>query len=235
MLECGGIDVFYEDLQALWGVSLTVNEGEIVALIGSNGAGKSTILRTIAGLSKPSKGEIMFQGTPLSKKTAYQIVDLGIALVPEGRRLFSGMTVLENLELGAFNSRARKDRQSTIKWVYEIFPLLEERKDHLAATLSGGQQQMLAIGRALMSRPKLLLLDEPSLGLAPLIVEMIFDVIEQINKRGVSVLLVEQNAHAALERADRAYIIESGRVAGHDTGQNMLQHEHVKSAYLGGV
>jgi len=235
VLECGGIDVFYEDLQALWGVSLTVNEGEIVALIGSNGAGKSTILRTIAGLSKPSKGEIMFQGTPLSKKTAYQIVDLGIALVPEGRRLFSGMTVLENLELGAFNSRARKDRQSTIKWVYEIFPLLEERKDHLAATLSGGQQQMLAIGRALMSRPKLLLLDEPSLGLAPLIVEMIFDVIEQINKRGVSVLLVEQNAHAALERADRAYIIESGRVAGHDTGQNMLQHEHVKSAYLGGV
>mgnify|MGYP005842721091 CR=1 FL=1 len=235
MLECRGIDVFYEDLQALWDVSLSVNEGEKVALIGSNGAGKTTILRTIAGLSKPAVGEIRFQGISLANKSTYEIVDLGIALVPEGRKLFSSMTVLENLELGAFNRRARRERGATIKWVYEIFPLLEERKSQISSTLSGGQQQMLAIGRALMSRPKLLLLDEPSLGLAPLIVEMIFGVIEHINQRGVSVLLVEQNAHAALETSDRAYIIENGRVVGHDTGRNMMQHEHVKSAYLGGV
>ncbi|MCL5263937.1 MAG: ABC transporter ATP-binding protein [Chloroflexi bacterium] len=235
MLECEGIDVFYDDLQALWGVSLSVEAGEIVALIGSNGAGKTTILRTIAGLSKPAKGDIKFDGVSLSKKPAYDIVDLGIALVPEGRKLFGSMTVLENLELGAFTGRARGEKNATMKWVYEVFPLLEERRNQTAVTLSGGQQQMLAIGRALMSQPKLLLLDEPSLGLAPLVVQMIFDVIEQINQRGVSVLLVEQNAHAALERAARAYVVENGRVVGHDTGQNMLRHEHVKSAYLGGV
>ncbi|MCL5960639.1 MAG: ATP-binding cassette domain-containing protein, partial [Chloroflexi bacterium] len=154
MLECDGIDVFYSDLQALWNVSLSANEGEIVALIGSNGAGKSTILRTIAGLSKPTNGDIKFNGTSLSRKQAYEIVDLGIALVPEGRKLFGSMTILENLELGAFTRRARKEKDATIKWVYDIFPLLEQRKNQVAATLSGGQQQMLAIGRALMSRPK---------------------------------------------------------------------------------
>ncbi|MCL5959328.1 MAG: ABC transporter ATP-binding protein [Chloroflexi bacterium] len=235
MLECAGIDVFYEDLQALWGVSLTVEQGEVVALIGSNGAGKTTILRAIAGLSKPAGGDIRFEGAPLARKNAYEIVDLGVALAPEGRKLFYGMTVLDNLELGAFVGRARREKEATLKWVYDVFPPLQEKKDQIAASLSGGQQQMLAIARALMSRPKLLLLDEPSLGLAPLVVELIFDVIQQVNERGVSILIVEQNAHAALERADRAYIIENGRVVGHDTGQNMLQHEHVKSAYLGGV
>jgi branched-chain amino acid transport system ATP-binding protein len=235
MLECSGVDVFYGDIQALWNISLAVNEGEIVALIGSNGAGKTTLLRTIAGLSKPAHGEIGFNGTSLARRQAYDIVDLGIALVPEGRKLFGSMTVLENLELGAFTARARRERDATIKWVYEIFPLLDERKSQVAATLSGGQQQMLAIGRALMSRPKLLLLDEPSLGLAPLIVQMIFDIIQQINRRGVSLLLVEQNAHIALECANRGYIVETGHIVGHDTGQHLLEHEHVKSAYLGGV
>lgn len=235
MLECQGIDVFYGDIQAIWDVSLSVSEGEIVALIGSNGAGKTTLLRTIGGLSKPARGNISLDGISLTRKQAYEIVDLGIALVPEGRKLFGSMTVLENLELGAFTGRARREKDSTLKWVYEVFPLLDERKNQVAATLSGGQQQMLAIGRALMSRPRLLLLDEPSLGLAPLIVQMIFEVIQQINQRGVSMLLVEQNAHIALECANRGYIVETGRIVGHDTGQHLLQHEHVKSAYLGGV
>ena len=233
MLEIEGIDAYYKDLQALWGVSMQVNEGELVALVGPNGAGKTTTLRTISVLLKPAEGSIRFNGKSLAKESPNKIVELGISQVPEGGRIFTGMSVLENLELGAFLPQARKDRDQTVKGVFEIFPRLEERKTQRAGTLSGGERQMLAIGRALMSKPRLLLLDEPSFGLAPLLVENIFEMIREINEQGVTVLLVEQNIRAALELTQRAYVIENGRIVGQGTGEDLLSFESVRSAYLG--
>jgi branched-chain amino acid transport system ATP-binding protein len=233
MLEIEGIDAYYGDLQALWGISMQVNEGELVALIGPNGAGKTTTLRVITGLLKPASGSIRFHGHHLDKEPAHKIVELGVSQVPEGGRIFTGMSVLENLELGAFVAEARKDKDQSLKWVYEIFPRLEERKSQRAGTLSGGERQMLAIGRALMSKPKLLLLDEPSFGLAPILVEQIFEMITEINQQGVTVLLVEQNVRAALELANRAYVIENGRVVGQGVHEDLLSFESVRSAYLG--
>jgi len=194
MLEIDQIDVFYGDLQALWNVVLTVRDGEIAALVGSNGAGKSTLLKTICGLLRPTRGSIRFNGLQLDKTPAHQIVELGICMVHEGRRLFPEMSVLENLEMGAFNAKVRKKKNETIAWVYEIFPRLKDRRSQTAGTLSGGEQQMLAIGRALMSQPKLLLIDEVSLGLAPLLVQHIYDVVKEINRsRQITIFLVEQN------------------------------------------
>lgn len=233
MLEIKGINTFYGDLQALWDVSLTVNEGELVSLIGSNGAGKTTILRSISGSLRPSSGEVKFLGQNLVNESAYKIVDSGISQVPEGGRVFAGMSVFENLELGAFISRARKERAETIKRVFKTFPRLEERKNQRAGTLSGGERQMLAIGRALMARPRLLMLDEPSFGLAPILVDNIFRMIKEINQQGMTILLVEQNIRAALDLAERAYVIEHGRIEGQGTGKQVLTFETVRSAYLG--
>jgi branched-chain amino acid transport system ATP-binding protein len=235
MLAVRGVAADYGDVRAKWDISLHVNVGEIVALVVPNGAGKTTLLRTIAGLHRPSSGEIDLEGTPLHKLGAHRIVEHGLILVPEGRHLFGDMTVMENLHLGAYSARARHERQATLTAVFVIFPIVRERHAQVAATLSGGQQQMLAIGRALMGKPRLLLLDEPSLGLAPIVVRGTFDVIANVNKQGITVLLVEQNAHLALEVADRAYILEQGRVAGEGTGQQLLHNKEVQRAYLGYV
>jgi branched-chain amino acid transport system ATP-binding protein len=233
-LEVRGIDVAYGDIQALWGVSLDVREGEIVALIGPNGAGKTTLMRAVAGLQPLKAGSIHLGDKALDALHAYRIVDEGVILVPEGRRLFGGLTVLDNLELGAYSKRARVKRAETLKLVYELFPLLNERKAQRANTMSGGQQQMLAIGRALMGVPKLLMLDEPSLGLGPLIVENIFETVQRMkDEQGVTVFLVEQNAMQALELADRAYILEQGRIVGTGLGQELLHDDRVQEAYLG--
>ena len=212
---------------------MEINEGELVALIGPNGAGKTTTLRVISGLLRPASGSICFDGRSLIKEPANRIVELGISQVPEGGRVFTGMSVLENLELGAFVAQARKDKDQTLEWVFGIFPRLEERKSQRAGTLSGGERQMLAIGRALMSKPRLMLLDEPSFGLAPLLVEQMFELIAEINRQGVTVLLVEQNVRAALELTKRAYVIESGRIVGQGSGDDLLSFEVVRSAYLG--
>lgn len=233
MLKVDNINAYYGDLQALWGVSLQVNEGELVALVGPNGAGKTTTLKVITGLLKLASGSVNFNGNDLGKETVHKIVGLGISQVPEGGRIFSGMTVLENLELGAFVPEARKVKDQSLKWVYKIFPRLEERQKQQAGTLSGGERQMLAIGRALMSKPKLLLLDEPSFGLAPILVQQMFEMIEEINKQGVTVLLVEQNVRAALELAQKAYVIENGRIVGVGKGDELLSFESIRSAYLG--
>jgi branched-chain amino acid transport system ATP-binding protein len=235
MLEIDGIQVSYEDLQALWGVSLRVEAGEIVVLIGPNGAGKTTLMRAVAGLQPPFRGRILLDGVPIHRLPAHSIVERGVILIPEGRRLFAGMTVKENLLMGAYTQKARAVHPETLRRVYQIFPILEERGEQAAGTLSGGQQQMLAVGRALMGLPRLLLLDEPSLGLAPLVVRDIFAVLRQINQDGVTLLLAEQNAQLALELADRAYILEQGRVAGEGTGAELSQAEHVRRAYLGQV
>jgi branched-chain amino acid transport system ATP-binding protein len=235
MLEVQSVNAAYGDLPALWDTSLNVSQGEIVALIGPNGAGKTTLLRTIVGLHRPTFGKILLEGRPIHTLPAHEISALGITLVPEGRRLFGGMTVLENLQVGAHAARARKQFAQSLARVYEIFPMLADRKHVPASTLSGGQQQMVAIGRALMGVPRLLLLDEPSLGLAPLVVESIFEVIARVNREGVTVLLVEQNASAALELAHRAYILEDGRIVGQDTGAAMLANQQVRKAYLGYV
>ncbi|HET9493008.1 MAG TPA: ABC transporter ATP-binding protein [Chloroflexia bacterium] len=235
LLEVSNLAVAYGDVQAVWDVSLDVNPGEIVVLIGSNGAGKTTLMRAISGLQRPLEGSITFEGDALHAMPPHRIVERGIVLVPEGRKLFGGMTVIENLEMGAFTPRARKDRAKTLERVFETFPLLAERRHQRANTMSGGQQQMLAVGRAMMGLPRLLMLDEPSLGLSPLLVQHIFDVVRAINKQGVTVLLVEQNARAALELADRAYIIEQGRVAGTGTGAALLHDDSVRRAYLGVV
>ena len=233
-LEVRGIDVAYGDIQALWGVSLDVREGEIVALIGPNGAGKTTLMRAVAGLQPLKAGSIHLGDKSLDALRAYRIVDEGVILVPEGRRLFGGLTVLDNLELGAYSKRARVKRVETLKLVYELFPLLNERKAQRANTMSGGQQQMLAIGRALMGVPKLLMLDEPSLGLGPLIVENIFETVQRMkDEQGVTIFLVEQNAMQALELADRAYILEQGRIVGTGLGQELLRDNRVQEAYLG--
>ena len=233
MLEVNNIDVYYGDLQALWDVSFNVQEKEIVAVIGSNGAGKSTILKTLAGLLRPAKGSISFHGTRLGKLSADKRVKLGICLVPEGRGLFPNMSVLENLEMGAYIAEARKVKDDTIKLVYDVFPILKDRKKQAAGTLSGGEQQMLVIGRSLMSKPKLLLIDEASLGLAPLTAKNIFEVIGQINKLGVTIVLVEQNVHMALGLANRVYIVENGRIVGYGDAENLLRDEHIRDAYLG--
>lgn len=227
------LDASYGDMQALWGVSLKINEGEIVTLIGPNGAGKTTLLRSIAGLHKPSSGTIQLGETALHSLPAYQIVEQGVILVPEGRRLFGGLTVLENLELGAYTRRAREKRFKTLHHVFELFPILAERQKQRANTMSGGQQQMLAIGRAIMGLPRLLMLDEPSLGLAPMIVQNIFETITFMNATGVTIFLVEQNARQALELAHRAYILEQGKVVGSGTGKALLHNNEVRQAYLG--
>jgi branched-chain amino acid transport system ATP-binding protein len=233
MLKVENINTYYEDLQALWGISLEVNDGELVALVGPNGAGKTTTLKTIVGLLKPASGAITFDGKKLNKEAAHKIVELGISQVPEGGGIFTGMSVLENLELGAFVPSARRFKDDSLEQVYEIFPRLKERKDQQAGTLSGGERQMLAIGRALMSKPKLLLFDEPSFGLAPILVQHMFEVIGRINKQGITVLLVEQNVRAALDLADRAYVIENGRIVGEGKGDALLSFESIRSAYLG--
>jgi branched-chain amino acid transport system ATP-binding protein len=233
LLEVANLAVAYGDVRALWDISLEVNPGEIVVLIGSNGAGKTTLLRTIAGLQRPLAGQIRFDGAPLDTLPPHEIVARGVVLVPEGRRLFGGMSVSENLDLGAYTPRARAQRAATLERVFSIFPLLAERRQQRAQTMSGGQQQMLAIGRALMGLPRLLLLDEPSLGLGPLVVQQIFGVLRTIQAQGVTVLLVEQNAHAALALADRAYIVEQGRIVGEGTGAALLHDPAVQQAYLG--
>ena len=235
MLEVQSVNAAYGDLPALWDVSLYVAQGEIVALIGPNGAGKTTLLRTIVGLHRPTAGKILFEEKSIHSIPAHEISALGITLVPEGRRLFGGMTVLENLQVGAHSARAQKQYAQSLEQVFEIFPMLAERQNVYASTLSGGQQQMVAIGRALMGVPRLLLLDEPSLGLAPLVVESIFEVVTRVNNEGVTILLVEQNANAALELAQRAYILEQGRIVGQDSGAAMLENEQVRAAYLGYV
>jgi branched-chain amino acid transport system ATP-binding protein len=232
-LDIQNINAAYGDIHTLWDVCLQVNEGEIVALIGPNGAGKTTLMRLIAGLHKPISGSVQLAGNSLQTLPAYKIVDEGVILVPEGRRLFGGMTVLENLELGAYSSRARDVRFKTLERVFDLFPVLAERRKQHANKMSGGQQQMLAIGRAMMGLPKLLMLDEPSLGLAPLIVENIFEIIKLMNEQGVTIFLVEQNARKALELAGRAYILEQGRVVGTGTGSELLHNNEVRQAYLG--
>jgi branched-chain amino acid transport system ATP-binding protein len=233
MLELESINASYGDLPALWDVSLQVDEGKIVALIGPNGAGKTTLLRAIVGLHRLTSGRILLDGKPIHTIPAHQIIEHGITLVPEGRRLFGEMTVLENLLVGAHSPRGRAQSERRLKQVFEIFTVLGERRASPARTLSGGMQQMLAIGRALMGAPRLLLLDEPSMGLAPIVVQNIFDVIQQVNREGATVLLVEQNARAALELAQDAYILEQGRIVGHNPGSVMLKDEKVRQAYLG--
>ena len=233
MLKVNNINVFYGDLQALWDVSFKVKKGEVVVIAGSNGAGKTTILKTVSGLLHPKSGNINFLGKKIDKQSSHKIVDSGIAHIPEGKHLFPYMTVLENLEIGAYNNRAREKKDETIEWVYQLFPILKERKNQLAGTLSGGERQMLAVGRGLMSRPKLLMLDEPSLGLAPKLVLTVFDIIKKINKEGVTILLVEQNVRRALEIADRAYILETGKITIKGTGKKLLASKYVKKAFLG--
>ena len=234
MLKIDNIDVYYGAIHALKGISLEVNEGEIVTLIGANGAGKSTTLRTISGLLKPKAGSITFLGQSIAGVRAHEIVKKGISQVPEGRRVFAEMTVMENLDLGAFVRKDKAGIQQDLKHVFELFPRLEERKTQSAGTLSGGEQQMLAMGRALMSRPKLLLLDEPSMGLAPLLIKEIFNIIVDINKSGTTVLLVEQNANMALSIANRAYVLETGRITLSGKAQDLAASEDVRKAYLGG-
>lgn len=232
MLKVDGINVYYGAIHALKGISLTVNEGEIVTLIGANGAGKSTLLKTLSGLLKPKSGDIQFLGKSITGISAQAIVKLGLVHCPEGRRVFANMSVEENLELGAY-LRKDKDLKADFKKVYDRFPRLFERKKQLAGTLSGGEQQMLAIGRALMGKPKLLLLDEPSMGLAPLLVQEIFSVVQEINESGTTVLLVEQNANQALKIADRAYVLETGKVVLEGDAVELAASEEIKHAYLG--
>jgi branched-chain amino acid transport system ATP-binding protein len=233
MLKVENLNVKYGDTQTLWEISLDVNEGELLALIGSNGAGKSTLLRAITGLLKPNRGVIQYNGVLLNNKSPNKIVELGISMVPEGRRLFPKMTVLDNLEIGAFLKEARMNRHSTLEWVWEIFPVLKERSQQIAESLSGGEQQMLAIGRALMARNKFLILDEMSLGLSPLLVKTIFKIVVQINKAGISIFIVEQNVPMTLRIAHRAYIIENGHIVGEGDAKALLKSPHVKEAYLG--
>ena len=233
MLDVKNIDVYYDDAQALWDVSFSVNQGEIVTLVGSNGAGKSTTLKAISGLVPPSSGEIRLEGNRIDRAPAHSIVEMGIAQIPEGRRLWPGLSVQENLELGAYIPAARAVRAETMEWVFQLFPLLRKRRSQLAGTLSGGEQQMLAIGRGLLSRPKLLILDEPSLGLAPLLVDEVFETIQKINGEGMTILLVEQNVNHALAISNRGYVLETGRIVISGSGKELLDDEHVKTAYLG--
>ena len=233
MLEVKDLHVSYGGIRALRGVNLEVPDGKIVTLIGANGAGKSTLLRTISGLVKSESGSITYDGKELLGMPINKILELGIAQVPEGRRVFTNLSVLENLKIGAYLRKDKAGIQKDIEWVYELFPRLQERSWQMAGTLSGGEQQMLAVGRALMSRPKLMMMDEPSLGLAPLVVKGIFEIIREINRQGVTVLLIEQNANMALKTADLAYVLETGEITRHGTGAELLTNEAVKRAYLG--
>jgi branched-chain amino acid transport system ATP-binding protein len=227
------IDVYYADLQALWNVSLEVSAGEVVALIGSNGAGKSTLLRAIMGLLTPAKGSVRLNRAIISKLSTHKIVEAGVSMVPEGRGLFPRMTVFENLEMGSFLARARQKQSYTIEWIYEIFPVLRERTNQTAGSLSGGQQQMLAIAKGLMSRPQFVLLDEISSGLAPVLVKQILRVVDEIRKQGMGVILVEQNVFLALQIADRGYVLENGRIGVSGDAAFLKQSGRVKEAYLG--
>lgn len=233
MLQVKNLDLFYGGIHALKGINLEVKEGEIVTLIGANGAGKTSTLRAISSLNKIKNGDILFEGKSIKNMAAYKLVELGISHVPEGRKIFSDLTVMENLELGAYRRKDKEQVKLDYENIFEKFPILRERKKQLAGTLSGGEQQMLAIGRALMNRPKLILLDEPSMGLAPLIVKNIFKIIEEINKGGTTVLLVEQNANMALSIAHRAYVLETGSIVLEGEGKEIMNNAEVKEAYLG--
>ena len=233
MLTLETVDAFYGDLQALYGVALEVTAGEIVALIGANAAGKSTTLRVISGLLAPRRGRVLFEGKPIERMPAHERVGLGIVQVPEGRRLFPFLSVRENLIIGAHTEAARKQRDATLRQVFELFPILADRQNQLASSMSGGEQQMCAIGRALMAQPKLLMLDEPTLGLAPLLVRRIFETVQTINQAGVTVLLVEQNVHHTLRIASRAYVLESGRVVLTGPADDLSGDERLRRAYLG--
>lgn len=233
MLELKNVNVHYGAIHALQGINVNVNQGEIVTLIGANGAGKSTTLKAISGVLKPTSGEILFEGNDIAKMKSHNLVSLGIAHVPEGRRVFSKMSVMENLEMGAYSRKDKDQIKKDYKKIFDMFPRIYERRNQMAGTLSGGEQQMLAMGRALMSKPRLLLLDEPSMGLAPLIVKQIFSIIEDINKSGTTILLVEQNATMALKVADRAYVIQHGTIEMEGSAEKLLNDESVKNAYLG--
>lgn len=233
MLRVNGIDVFYGDLQSLRSVSFEVQSKEIISMVGSNGAGKSTTLMTLSGILKLKGGEIFFENHPIHLCSSSQIVEMGIVQVPEGRQLFPSLTVIENLEMGARFPKAKKRKKETMEWVYNLFPRLEERKRQLAGTLSGGEQQMLAIGRGLMACPTLLMLDEPSLGLSPILVKTIFDIIKEINGQGTTILLVEQNVFHSLSLSHRGYVLENGSIAMSGTGQDLLKNQHIRQSYLG--
>lgn len=233
MLEIKDLEVYYGMIQAIKGISFEVNEGEVIALIGANGAGKTTILHTISGLIAPKKGSITFEGQEITKIPAHKIVENGLAQVPEGRRVFPSLSVLQNLKLGAYTRKDKKEIDDTLKRIYERFPRLEERKNQPAGTLSGGEQQMLAMGRALMSKPRIILMDEPSMGLSPIFVNEIFDIIKQVSASGTTVLLVEQNAKKALSIADRGYVLETGKIVKEGKASDLLNDEAVKKAYLG--
>jgi len=233
MLEVNKIDTFYGKIQALWGVSLRIDDAEIVALVGANGAGKTTLLNAISGLVRPASGNIAFLGGRIDGLRSDTIVALGISHIPEGRKLFPDMSVRENLEMGAYTKRAWKDRDETLKKVYQLFPILEARQGQLARTLSGGEQQMVAMGRGLMSRPRMCLIDEPSSGLAPLVVDEIFSIVQELRDQGIAIFLIEQNVQQTLEIADRAYVLENGRVTLAGDSRNLLQEELIRKAYLG--
>ena len=233
MLEIKDLQVYYGMIQAIKGVSFEVNQGEVIALIGANGAGKTTILHTITGLLSPKAGSILFEGKDITKVPAHKIVSMGMAHVPEGRRVFAELTVLQNLKMGAYTRKDKEEIANTLRTVYDRFPRLEERQNQMAGTLSGGEQQMLAMGRALMSHPKIILMDEPSMGLSPIFVNEIFDIIEQVSKSGTTVLLVEQNAKKALSIADRAYVLETGKIVLDGKAKDLLNNDSIKKAYLG--
>ncbi|MBS3885868.1 MAG: ABC transporter ATP-binding protein [Dethiobacter sp.] len=234
MLKVENLQVYYDAIHAIKGVSLDVSQGEIVTLIGANGAGKTTILRTISGLEKAREGKIEYLGKDITSLQAHDVVKIGISQVPEGRRVFTNMSVTENLELGAYLSKDRKAKADSLKRVFEHFPRLYERRTQIAGTLSGGEQQMLAMGRALMSKPKLMMLDEPSMGLAPILVRQIFSIIKEIHKEGTTILLIEQNANMALSIAHRGYVLETGKIVMQGSVQELLASEEIKNAYLGG-
>ena len=233
MLEVRNLEVYYGVIQAIKGISFDVNQGEIVALIGANGAGKTTTLHTITGLISAKSGKIIYEGTDITKVPGYKLVNMGIAHVPEGRRVFATLTVLQNLKMGAYTRKDKEEIDSTLKMIYSRFPRLEERKNQLAGTLSGGEQQMLAMGRALMSKPKIILMDEPSMGLSPIFVEEIFHIIREISASGTTVLLVEQNAKKALAIANRAYVLETGNIVLSGDAKEMMNNDSIKKAYLG--
>ncbi len=234
MLKLKNINTYYGNIQALKDVSLEIKEGEIITLIGANGAGKTTTLMSISGIVPPKSGEVLFMGKPINDMTSEKIVSMGLCQVPEGRHIFPHLTVTENLDMGAFLRKDKANISKDLNYIFDLFPILNERRNQPGGTLSGGEQQMLAISRALMARPKLLLLDEPSLGLAPIIIRQIFEIIKKINKdSGTTVFLVEQNANLALKAADRGYVMENGRITMTDTGENLLSNEDVKNAYLG--
>ena len=233
MLKVSGIDVFYGDLQVLWDVSFNVNKGEILVLVGGNGAVKSTTLKAISGLLRPTRGCIEFEGVRLDQLSPDKVIVQGVVHVPEARRLFREMTVEENLIMGSLAAEARKKRAETLSWVYELFPRMKERRKQVAGTMSGGEQQMCAIGRGLMALPKVLMFDEPSLGLSPILVQEVFEIAKRINREGVTVMLVEQNVRQTLAMCDRAYVLENGRIILSGTGKELLNDEHVREAYLG--